>query len=598
MLIQALNDYYDILAKAGKVLPAGYSNVKIHYLVSLTTEGEINEIINCQTKEEVRTTGGKVKERWEPRNVVMPQRTEKSGIDANIIEHRPLYLFGLNLEKEGLSPEDRTEKAKKSHELFVKTNLEFLDGMDSPLIQAYRSFLLHWKPEEETQNPYLLGLGKDYGKSGFVFCLSGYPENLLQDEPQIKDKWEQCYAQERDDGKEYITQCAVSGENAVIARIHNKIKGIAGGLPTGTVLVGYNNPSENSYGKEQAYNSGISESVMKKYTEAFNYLMAGRRHKILLDDVTVVFWAMDGGDECENLIMAMLCGSSDRMDAEQTEHMLRALLQDAKRGTIVEKRLDLSDALKPDVDFYMVGLKPNSSRLSLKFIHKRRYADVLQNIAQFQNDLQVTDEIHPVSLARIRNELLSPKSNSETLNPAMLSKLFEAILSGGKYPTALLETVVRRVRTDSSIRMSAIRAGIIKACINRNYQKGELKVALDKENHEQAYLCGRLFAVLEKLQQDASGGSLNRTIRDSYFASASAKPVLVFPKLIRLAQAHLNKVKYPVYYNKLLREIIDSLNGEFPENFFLADQGRFQIGYYQQYQSFFEKTEQNKEEEM
>ena len=66
-------------------------------------------------------------------------------------------------------------------------------------------------------------------------------------------------------------------------------------------------------------------------------------------------------------------------------------------------------------------------------------------------------------------------------------------------------------------------------------------MSLDKTNQTPAYLCGRLFAVLEKLQQDASNNSLNRTIKDAYFASASAKPALVFPKLIRLAQNHLSK---------------------------------------------------------
>lgn len=598
MLIQALTEYYDILAKAGNVLPAGYSKVKVHYLVSLTGAGKIDEIIRYQDKEEFVASGGKVKERWVPRDAVMPERTEKPGIDANIIEHRPLYLFGLNLEKEGLSPDDRTGKARKSHELFVKTNLDFLEGLESPLIQAYRSFLLNWKPEEETQNPYLSGLGKDYSKSGFVFCLSGYPEKLLQEEPQIKEKWQRKYnASAEEDSQGYVAQCAVSGERATIARIHNKIKGIPGGLPTGAVLVGYNNSSENSYGKEQAYNSGISETVMKKYTEALNYLLTGRKHKLLLDDVTVVFWAMSGEETCEDLIMAMLCGSSDKLNAEQTEHMLRALLQDGRRGRITEERLKTMDILQPGVDFYMVGLKPNSSRISLKFIYKRRYADVLWNIAQFQNDLQVSDEIRPISFARIKKELVSPKSSSEAANPALLSKLFEAVLVGGKYPTALLETTVRRVRTDSDLRMNAVRAGLIKACINRNYQKGELKVALDRDNCGQAYLCGRLFAVLEKLQQDASGGTLNRTIKDAYFASASSKPVLVFPKLLKLAQTHMNKVKYPVYYSKLIGEIMNRLNGEFPESFLLADQGRFMIGYYQQYQSFFEKKEEEKKEE-
>ena len=121
----------------------------------------------------------------------MPKRTEKPGIDANIIEHRPLYLFGLNCDKEILSPEDRTQKAKKSHNAFVKTNLEFLEGLDSPVIQAYRQFLQNWNPEEETQNSCLLGLGKEYDKSSYAFCLTGYPDQLLQDDVQVKKRWEE-----------------------------------------------------------------------------------------------------------------------------------------------------------------------------------------------------------------------------------------------------------------------------------------------------------------------------------------------------------------------------------------------------------------------
>ena len=122
-------------------------------------------------------------------------------------------------------------------------------------------------------------------------------------------------------------------------------------------------------------------------------------------------------------------------------------------------------------------------------------------------------------------------------------------------------------------------------------------MSLDKTNQSQAYLCGRLFAVLEKLQQDASNNSLNRTIKDVYFASASAKPALVFPKLIRLAQNHLNKVKYPVYYNKLIGEIMDGLKGEFPDTFRLMDQGRFDIGYYQQNQDLWRKANKSEETE-
>lgn len=595
MLIHALCDYYDILAKEGKVLPEGYSSVKIHYLISLTEDGKMDGIIDHQDTVQV-PSGKKLKEKKVPKDLQMPKRTEKSGIEANIAEHRSLYIFGLNLDKDILTPDDRTNKAQKSHQAFVEANLGFIEGLHTPLIDAFRSFLLNWKPEDETENPWLLGLGKDYGKSGYAFCLSGHPECLLHEEKEFKEKWEQWYQDKKAKEKDsHIAQDAISGEQTSIARIHNKIKGVYGGLATGSVLVGFNNPSENSYGNEQSYNSNISETAMNKYTEALNYLLSSDRHKVLIDDMTVVFWAMDTGEACENLLMDILFGQSDKMKAEQTERMLAKLFQDAGKGTVGGERLTL-DGIDENVDFYMMGLKPNSSRLSLKFLVRKKYADILWNIARFQNDLQMGKEFHSVSIMRIKRELLSQKSKNEKVNPALLSSLLESMINGTRLPVSLLENVLRRVKADpGDQKVNAVRAGIIKAWINRASKKEELKVALDRENYRPAYLCGRLFAVLEKIQQEASGNSLNRTIKDGYFASASARPSMVFPKLIRLSQYHLNKVKSPVYFNKLTGEIIGHLDGGFPDTLFLKEQGEFVVGYYQQYQSFFEKK--NKEED-
>ena len=286
------------------------------------------------------------------------------------------------------------------------------------------------------------------------------------------------------------------------------------------------------------------------------------------------------------------------MSAKETEGMLKGLLESGRVGKMTEGRLQSLDMIKPDVDFYMLGLKPNSSRLSVKFFYRKKYAELLWNIAGFQKDMQTAKELRPISFSRIKEELRSPKSTSEKINPTLLTKLFESVIYGNRYPMTLLETAVRRVKKDGDKRVNSVRAGVIKACINRNYKKEEFGVALDKDNCGQAYVCGRLFAVLEKLQRDASGIKLNRTIKDAYFASASAKPAIVFPKLIKLAQNHLNKVKSPAYYSILLGEIMDKLNGEFPETLLLQDQGRFIIGYYQQYQSFFEKKEKSENNEM
>ena len=74
MLIQALCDYYDILSAEGKVLPEGYSKVKIHYLISLTEEGTIDNIINVQ-REIAESKKGKVVKRIVPKELKIPEST-------------------------------------------------------------------------------------------------------------------------------------------------------------------------------------------------------------------------------------------------------------------------------------------------------------------------------------------------------------------------------------------------------------------------------------------------------------------------------------------------------------------------------------------
>lgn len=601
MLIKAFCDYYDVLAAEGRVLSDEYSKVKIQYLVCLTPEGKIDEIINWQDIERTTSAKGKVKEKFIPKEVVMPQRKEKTVIDANIIEHRPLYIFGLNFDGDKFPPYDKTQKAEESHNIFVEANLKFIDGLDSPVINAYRAFIENWNPEQETENSYLLALGKAYKKSYFAFCLSGRPDLLLHEDKLIKERWERQYAEKNIESDEVIAQCAITGRKEPIARIHRNIKGIVGGHNKGCSLICFNNASGCSYGNEQSFNSNISETAMKKYTNAFNYLLGDKKHKNLIDDVTIVYWATGGvkNEVCSDLMSFLVFGDNDLMDEKRTEEMLGDLMKSAREGNFSFDRISSLDNIDSNVDFYMVGVKPNSSRVALKFIYHRKFGEMLENIALHQSDMQIGDKISPVPIWRLKRELIAPKSSNDKIDASLLAEIFKAIIYGTNYPAYLLSTIIRRVKIDRTI--NGIRAGAIKACINRKLRlsgkKEELKLALDLENKNQAYLCGRLFAVLEKLQQEASNNSLNRTIKDAYFSSAASKPALVFPKLLNLAQNHLRKpnVLYPKNYNIRIQEIIDGIEGQFPETLMLSEQGKFMIGYYQQYQSFFTKTNSNKD---
>jgi CRISPR-associated protein Csd1 len=119
-------------------------------------------------------------------------------------------------------------------------------------------------------------------------------------------------------------------------------------------------------------------------------------------------------------------------------------------------------------------------------------------------------------------------------------------------------------------------------------------MALDKTCGNTAYNLGRLFAALEKTQEDALGGDLNVTIKDRYFSSASANPVTAFPRLLRLHAHHLDKLGsekrgLKIVREKLVQEICDRIEAVkgFPSHLPLDEQGLFFVGYYHQRQDFF-----------
>lgn len=586
MLIKALNEYYDILSEAGKVCPDGFSTQKVHYMIMLRKDGTISGIVD------VTESDLEGKKKNIPLEIILPKRNSIPKINSEIIEHRPSYIFGLNYDKKSgkYSAEDEKNRAKKSHEAFVKTNLEYTEGMTSDIVIAYRNFIKNWKPEDETNNECLLKIGSKYSASNFCFALDGHTEITLHDmDGDICSKIKNEINSKQEEKSTQI--CAITGKRGEIAKIHDKISGLKGAQASGASMVCFNNKAEESYGKSQSYNSSVSQDTMRRYTEALNILISDSHHRMYMDDMTVVFWAMSFNDAKEiNMFSLMFNPSKDQLDAGETEMVLKKAVEAVGIG----KTVDLSSIdIDENVEFYVVGLTPNTSRISQKFLYHDKFGKIFGNVALHQADMFIDGSKGNIPLWRIMKEIKSPKSTNEKTPPPLISAVFQAALSGGKYPESLLETAVRRVKTDKSV--NYVRAGIIKACINRKSRiyknKEELKLALDIENNDQAYLCGRLFAMLERIQNNASTSELNRTIKDSYFSSACAKPADIFPRLMKLAQYHLKKDDYGIIDNKIVGEIMEKLGDEFPQTLSLNDQGKFIIGYYHQYQSFFKKSD-------
>ena len=601
MFVEMLCEYYDELEKQGKIIKDGYSKIKVDYSICLSADGEIDNIIDLRKEEIIKNKNGKEKIIKTPKEILVPYRTQKSVISSNIIEERAAYIFGLKNDDGVLISDDKS--FRKKNKAFKEKHLEFIKDLDSPIINAFKNFLNNWNPNEQVNNTYIQLIKKDLEKLKFAFCLAENPNILLHEDPQIKEKWEKIFSEKVEDENAVIREDAIDGTKQPIARIHEKIKGLPGASATGSVLIGFKHECGCSYGNTQSYNSDISEKNMKKYTYVLNYILSHKEnYQIINGNTTLLFWSIntDKRTECINLFNQLLFGSTEEINEKDVEKSIKSITGLINSGKINEEKISFENKIDENIKFYIVGLKPNASRIIVKFIYKNQFGEIIKNIAKHQKDLQIGDRKKIISIRSIYNELKSPVSDHETVDNAMANQMINAIINNKPYPAKLLALVINRIKADKNV--NYIKTGIIKAYLIR--KKGEeILLSLDINNTNQAYLCGRLFAVLEKIQLNsmnkvASDGK-TKTIKDTYFSNAISQPALIFPRIQKLSQYHLAKLDKSknIFYNKLIQEIIDKIEGKFPNHLSLEEQGMFIIGYYHQYQSFFNKKEEKKEKE-
>lgn len=127
-----------------------------------------------------------------------------------------------------------------------------------------------------------------------------------------------------------------------------------------------------------------------------------------------------------------------------------------------------------------------------------------------------------------------------------------------------------------------------------------MKEELDIENSTPAYLCGRLFSLIEGIQREALGKDINAGVRERFFSAASTSPSSAFGRLLRQMQNHITKIRQDdkSYLAKILdnevRNLCGQING-FPKVLTLEQQGQFALGYYHQKHNNFNRAKQNKD---
>ena len=248
---------------------------------------------------------------------------------------------------------------------------------------------------------------------------------------------------------------------------------------------------------------------------------------------------------------------------------------------------------------------PHGARIAVRFWHVSTVSDLAFHIRRHFDDLEITHapyEPEYLPLFRLL-KAIAVQGKAENIPPNLAGDTMKSILGGMPYPITLLNASVRRIRVEQAKPIpyvSHARAALIKACLNRYArdrnpnQAEEIAVSLDESNGNIGYRLGRLFAVLERAQEDAAGGfgKLNATIRDRFYGAASTTPATVFPNLMKLKNHHVAKIENrgrAVNLERPIGKIVDGIEC-FPPLLALADQGRFAIGYHHQRQDFFSKS--------
>ena len=566
MILQALADYYrrkQADPDPSQRLPAyGFEEKEIPFILEIDGSGQLVQILD--------TRGGEGKKKTAQRFLVPKAVKKTSGVAANLLWDTAEYVLGVDTR-------GKPERVAEQHAAFraridaltdavtadtgVAAVLAFLDRIEFDALAKHPA----WE-EIKTTNPLL------------TFRLHGDVELVCQ-RPAVTVR-----AADEPEGDATVT-CLVSGEQAAPERLHAAIKGVWGAQSSGANIVSFNLDAFNSYGKSQGANAPVGKVAAFAYTTALNHLLAkGSRQRIQVGDASTVFWA-EVPHELE-ASLADLFGEPPKDNPDRGTDALRALYRAVETGRFAVG----SD----DTRFYVLGLAPNAARIAVRFWDTAPAIELARRIRQHFDDIAVArsprDPEH-LSLFRLL-AATAVQGKADNIPPNLGGEVMRAILEGLPYPATLLNAAVQRCRAEQQV--SYPRAAAIKAWLNRDARrrhlpKEEFSPMLDPDHPSAAYRLGRLFAVLEKIQEEASPG-LNATIRDRYYGAASATPVAVFTTLLRLKNHHLGKLNpgRVTHMEKLLGEIMAGID-DFPRHLNLPDQGRFALGYYHQRQAFFTK---------
>lgn len=540
MILQALVKRYEDM---GGSLPF-WQTRPVDYALNINKDGEVLEIIPLEQydgKKRIRKTFMLPEE--------PPGRT--SGIKAAFLCDNAGYLFGHD-NKRG---QDKFEAACALHH-------DVLKELKTDVAEAIKAFFKNAKQPCELAET-----------GNYVFMIDG---KYAHEDNEICNAWNN-YKESNVQGENI--RCLVSGKQDRIATLHGKIK--LQGVSMGAVpLISINSDSFASYGKSASDPAArIGQNTCFSYVTALNDLLQDDKHKKRLSQDTLVYWAE--GDDQKEAETFNLFADPRESDKSRLDAIIKTVVIGNKvnaEGCDIWKR------------FYLLCLSPNAGRISVRFFHMDNFGNILSNFASHYQNLKIVgnSKFSYIPPWMILSETTVKKTASDAA-PLLGGQFLESIITGKTYPLTLYNAILTRIRAGEDINQT--KAAVIKAVLLRNFKSEVATMALNKDSANIPYTLGRLFSVLEYLQEKANGSS---TIKQRYFASACSNPVNVFPTLLSLSMHHAEKLDNATWFEKQKGDLISKLEAEnpFPSALSLQQQGEFIVGYYHQQQDRYAKKEE------
>ena len=569
MILQALYEYYN---RSKSSLPAfGRELKEIGFLIVIDKNGNF-----------VRFEDRRIDKKQAQKFLVKKSVGRTSAPAANYLYDNSAYVFGYS---EKGDPKKCLETFKENVQALYEASP---DNTDLKAVYSFYQNDIIEVLERMKKDPLWPEIEKNLNKkySTFSFLIEG-------DTKIVAEKEELLDLLGYDDvfGREQI--CLVSGQKGRAVETTTATM-IPGSQATAKLVAFQVNSGYDSYGKEKGFNAPISEEAEFAYTTALNHMLrSDSRNKFLIGNRTFLFWASkddEAGKQVEESIFNMFGFNEQEDDPNRNVEQVRKTFTAIYSGSL---RTSLDDK------FYILGLAPNSARIAVTYWSELPLKDFAALILRHFEDMKIADtrkEKKPYMGLRSILAVVTLGGKSSDATPNLPEAVVKSIFQGIPYPYTLFAGCIRRIRAEQNINIT--RAAIIKAYLNRqqNDNQKKIEVMLDDKNTNQGYLCGRLFAVLDKIQDEANN---QHSIRERYMNSASATPAAVFATILNLSYHHSEKLNEgrKVWFEKIKQEIVDKISPDgFPAHLDLQDQGRFFVGYYQQTQWFYTKKEEQIEE--